>query len=479
MRRWSAFLLSIVLLFSFPSTVPACNESQSNTYVEQILFGDNALSYGSDEQVKVLLDALYMCSIQSDGLGQEKLDFLERKKVKRIPALSTIDIKGNSLEECAHNCWEYEYMAGKEAQSYRRKLLLNSVNRVFDFGVFHNWFDRDSGKCNSFAALLYYSHILADYLADDPADTQIFFENYAVPAYIGKPYIELNGNRPSFTANQKKSTESFVSFSPLDSQGRCGVAFANIGKDIMPPGKSRSQIGSIEPSGWKQQEYPGIAGPGPSQLYHRSHLIAHQLAGEDGEENLITGTAYLNEVGMKPFEDKIKSVCKKDMHVLYRVTPVFINDNKVASGVQLEAYSVEDGGKGICFNVYCYNVQPGVRLNYVNGESEISDTTLAAPNIIPFAIPNVDESNPDLMWEMKKHLAVIFEDQKDSNTYKMMLNQIGQVETDARNVGSNGETSARRYLKLKEYKYEYFEVLKHYVPLLLEKEKFFTSVFTP
>nr|WP_296464787.1 DNA/RNA non-specific endonuclease [uncultured Acetatifactor sp.] len=477
-KRLSALLLAVVLLISLPCTATACNE-QCNTYVTQILFGDSALNYASDDSVKMLLDALYLCSEQSDGLGQDKLDFLKSKKVNKIPSLSSLNIKSNYLLECSHNSWESESATTKKAQSVRKKLLQRTVNKVFDFGLFNNWFGSNSGKCNSFAALLYYLHILSDYIADNPVNTEVAFEGFTVSAYAGQPFVLLNGNRPLFTAEEKKSTDGFTSFSPLDSQGRCGVAFANICIDIMPPPDSRQALGSIKPSGWKQNNYPGIVNSELPYLYNRCHLIAHQLAGIDDEINLITGTNYLNAKGMKPFEDKVaKYIRETGNHVLYRVTPVFIGENNVASGVQLEGYSVEDAGEGICFNVYCYNVQPGISLNYANGSNSISDSTFEAENIIPFAVMNADDGNPDLILELNRHLAIIFENQKNTNTYIAMLNKIDSIASESRMIAGNKNTPTQNYIMLKEQQYKYFNVLKCYIPLLLAKEDFFKATFS-
>lgn len=190
-----------------------------------------------------------------------------------------------------------------------------------------------------------------------------------VPAYDGSPYVEVNENVPSFTDREKQKTKAFESYSRLDSMGRCGTAYANVCKDIMPTEK-RGEIGAIRPSGWHTVKYSDrIDG---NYLYNRCHLIGYQLAGENAnKKNLITGTRYMNVEGMLPFENKVDDyVDATDNHVLYRVTPIFDGDNLVASGVQMEAWSVEDEGKGICFNVYCYNVQPGVIIDYEDGSSK-------------------------------------------------------------------------------------------------------------
>ena len=187
-----------------------------------------------------------------------------------------------------------------------------------------------------------------------------------VPAYSGSPYVEINGNQPDFSQDQE-TTESFESYSELDSLGRCGTAFACIGEDLMPT-EDRGSISEVHPTGWVQAEYDCVDG---GSLYNRCHLIGFQLTGENAnEKNLITGTRYLNVEGMLPFENLVADYIKETgNHVLYRVTPVFQGDNLVASGVTMEALSVEDAGEGVCFSVYVYNVRPGVEIDYATGES--------------------------------------------------------------------------------------------------------------
>lgn len=187
-----------------------------------------------------------------------------------------------------------------------------------------------------------------------------------VPAFSGKPYVVINDNKPSFSESDF-TEKSFESYSPLDSLGRCGVAFANIGKDIMPTEK-RGAIGQVKPSGWKVAKYDTVDG---KYLYNRCHLIGYQLSAENAnKQNLITGTRYMNVQGMLPFENMVADYVKETgNHVLYRVTPIFQGNELVARGVQMEAESVEDKGAGICFNVYCYNVQPGIVIDYATGDS--------------------------------------------------------------------------------------------------------------
>ena len=184
--------------------------------------------------------------------------------------------------------------------------------------------------------------------------------------YSGQAYVEVNGNVPFFT-QEEKTTESFEEYSPLDSLGRCGVAYANVGLDTMPT-EERGSIGQVKPSGWQTVKYDCVDG---KYLYNRCHLIGYQLTAENAnEENLITGTRYLNVEGMLPFENLVADYVKETgNHVLYRVTPIFEGDNLVASGVEMEALSVEDNGEGVCFHVYCYNVQPGVTIDYATGNS--------------------------------------------------------------------------------------------------------------
>ena len=194
----------------------------------------------------------------------------------------------------------------------------------------------------------------------------------AIPAYDGKAYVAVNNNEPFFT-DSDMTTDAFENYSDLDSLGRCGVAYANICKEIMPTEK-RGKIGMIKPSGWHTVKYDVIK---DRYLYNRCHLIGYQLAGENANpKNLITGTRYLNVEGMLPFENLVADyVNNTGNHVLYRVTPMFSGSNLVANGVLIEAKSVEDNGGGILFNVYCYNVQPGVGINYENGDSWLDGTT--------------------------------------------------------------------------------------------------------
>lgn len=188
-----------------------------------------------------------------------------------------------------------------------------------------------------------------------------------VPAYNGNPYVEINNNIPSFTDTEKITKDIFETYSELDGKGRCGTAYANICKKLMPD-EDRKEISHVEPSGWNNKPYDFIDG---GYIYNRCHLIGFQLAGENAnEKNLVTGTRYMNVDGMLPFENEVASYVKNTgNHVLYRVTPVYEKDNLVVSGIQMEAYSIEDSGKGVQFNIYCYNVQPGCTINYADGDN--------------------------------------------------------------------------------------------------------------
>lgn len=198
------------------------------------------------------------------------------------------------------------------------------------------------------------------------------FDLSSIPEYTDNPYVYINNNIPNFR-EEEYTTKSFEKYSKLDDLGRCGVAYANICKEIMPKkDEKRESISEIKPSGWKNVKYDGIIDG--NYLYNRCHLIGWQLAGENAnKQNLITGTRYMNVEGMLPFENLVDDYIERNEnnHVLYRVTPIFKEKNLVASGVQMEAYSIEDNGKGIQFNIYVYNVQPGIEINYLTGESKL------------------------------------------------------------------------------------------------------------
>ncbi len=194
------------------------------------------------------------------------------------------------------------------------------------------------------------------------------------PEYSGEPYVEINGNEPDFSG-EDSGERSFEIYSELDSLGRCGEAYASVGTDLMPT-EDRGSISHVKPTGWHSIQYDHVEG---KNLYNRCHLIGYQLSGENAnEKNLITGTRYMNVDGMLPFENMVADYVKEtNNHVLYRVTPVFEGDNLLADGVQMEAYSVEDDGEGISFNVFVYNVQPGVTIDYATGDSKEGRTDVS------------------------------------------------------------------------------------------------------
>lgn len=210
----------------------------------------------------------------------------------------------------------------------------------------------------------YYQDDIKEFIDDDKV---ISYTLEDVTSYSGKDYVYLNNNVPNFDLDDINS-KSFQFYSNLDSLGRCGYAYANIGKDLMPTEK-RGSIGMVKPSGWHTVKYDNIEG---KYLYNRCHLIGYQLTGQNANvKNLITCTRYMNSVSMLEFENKVASYIKEtNNHVLYRVTPIYDGDNLLASGVVMEAYSIEDSGKGIKFNVYLYNVQDGIEIDYKTGDSK-------------------------------------------------------------------------------------------------------------
>ncbi len=210
------------------------------------------------------------------------------------------------------------------------------------------------------------SNETSDKLSDTPSTS---YDLESIPEYSGEPYVTIHDNVPFFL-EEELTTDAFETYSELDDLGRCGTAYANICEDIMPTEK-RGKIGMIKPSGWHTVKYTGIDG---NYLYNRCHLIGYQLSAENAnEKNLITGTRYLNVTGMLPFENMVADyVNETGNHVLYRVTPIYNQENLVADGVLMEAQSVENDDLAFC--VYCYNVQPGIEIDYHTGDSKSSET---------------------------------------------------------------------------------------------------------
>ena len=216
-------------------------------------------------------------------------------------------------------------------------------------------------------AVVSYQYILPSYAYKDNSNNTS--DVISIPSYDNEPYKEVNNNKPTFTDSEKELTEK-EEYSDLDSLGRVGVAFALVSKSTMPTTK-RGSIGMIKPAGWHTVKYDFVDG---KYLYNRCHLIAHQLTGQNANpKNLMTCTRSMNVDGMLPFENKVANYIKEtNNHVLYRVTPVFDGDNLVANGAYMEAYSIEDKGK-LSFNVYVYNVQKGVTIDYKTGESKLEE----------------------------------------------------------------------------------------------------------
>lgn len=199
----------------------------------------------------------------------------------------------------------------------------------------------------------------------------------SVPEYSGEPYITIDNNEPDFT-DKEIEEDAFESYSELDEKGRCGVAEAVVGKELMPK-EERGKIGQVKPSGWHTVKYDNVEG---KYLYNRCHLIGYQLTAENAnEKNLITGTRYMNVEGMLPFENMVADyIDETNQHVRYRITPIYEGENLVASGVEMEAESVEDKGDGLSFHVYVYNVQPGIEIDYATGESAEAEAETSVKN---------------------------------------------------------------------------------------------------
>ena len=219
-----------------------------------------------------------------------------------------------------------------------------------------------------------------------------------LPAFSGTAWTVVNDNKPNFSASEL-TTKGYEKYSSLDSLDRCGVALASCGKEIMPGAdEKRGSISSVKPSGWVQKSYSGISG---GYLWNRCHLIGWQLSAENANrQNLITGTRYMNINGMLPFENMVADYIKETgNHVAYRITPIFEGRNLVCSGVQMEAYSVEDDGDGICFNIYCYNVQPGITINYATGDSSgPSNESSSKPSTEQSPSNDNQAASGDMVW---------------------------------------------------------------------------------
>ncbi len=270
-----------------------------------------------------------------------------------------------------------------------------------------------------------------------------------IPSFSDKPYVELNNNEPAFSESEKSKTDVFEYYTALDNLGRCGVACANICKDTMPT-EERGEIGNIKPSGWHTDKYNDLIDG--NFLYNRCHLIAYSLAGEnDNKLNLITGTRYLNTQGMNYFETKVMDYINATQnHVLYRVTPIFEGDNLVAAGVEMEAWSVEDAGEGISYHVFCYNVQPGIEIDYATGENRLNEEVARISNTEELISEKIEitEATSELHTEQTTEL--ITEQTTDLTTEKAEATTDEATEEIERNTTESTEATEQDHTELVE-----------------------------
>lgn len=264
-------------------------------------------------------------------------------------------------------------MSKKKKKDWKKEIILLLVALIIIF-IYNNYGIDIQAYANNYFSINNIVNLNTVQNTIEIETTPLSFNLDTIPEYSNTPYVIINDNKPDFS-EKDYTTEAFETYSELDALGRCGVAYANICKEVRPKAnEKRGEISSIRPSGWINKEYKDLIKDG-GMLYNRCHLIGWQLAGENAnEKNLITGTRYMNTIGMLPFENQVANYLdqkeNKKNHVLYRVTPVFEGNNLVASGVQMEAYSVEDSGDGVCYNVYVYNVQPEISIDYSTGESQ-------------------------------------------------------------------------------------------------------------
>ena len=283
-----------------------------------------------------------------------KKELKKRRKRKKkhnirnfIITLSIVSLGGVGL---------YAHFGGDEAKAYLSEIKVQVQTTIYETG-------EKIGLAKPVSEFIQWAQEVWDKFVPD-AKPEI--ELADIPEYAGAPFVEINGNVPEFDESDFEK-EAFERYSSLDILSRCGAAYAKLGKELMPK-EERGSISEVKPTGWQNVKYEGID---QGYLYNRCHLIGFQLAGENAnEKNLITGTRYMNVEGMLPLENMVASYIRETgNHVMYRVTPVYNGADMVARGVQIEAESVEDDGAGIYFNVYCYNVQPGIEIDYATGAS--------------------------------------------------------------------------------------------------------------
>ena len=243
---------------------------------------------------------------------------------------------------------------------------------------------RRKTACRGMAlALLFWFSVVLSGCGAMPGASRTSFSLEEVPPFSGEPYVVLEENVPAF-AGEDMTTNAYETYSPHDLLGRCGLAEACVGQELMPT-EERGEIGMVKPAGWHTVKYDCVDG---KYLYNRCHLLGYQLTGENAnEENLITGTRYMNVDGMLPFENQVADyVQETGNHVLYRVTPIYQGAELLARGVQMEALSVEDQGAGVCFNVYVYNAQPGVEIDYATGDSALASVGLPEQGEVTYVL---------------------------------------------------------------------------------------------
>lgn len=269
-----------------------------------------------------------------------------------------------------------------------------------------------------------------------------------IKPFSGTPYVVINGNQPDFVESEI-TTQSYEFYSPLDSLGRCGYAMASLSLDTMPaPGEDRGDISKIKPTGWINNKYDSSIVP-TGWIYNRSHLIGWQLSAENANnQNLITGTQYLNQKGMLPFENMIAAYIKDTdgNHVMYRVTPMYDGNNLVASGVHLEAYSVEDEGEGICINVFIYNVQEGVTIDYATGENKLTNPPVEEDNNHNSGTVNGGESAGDNVGDNGGENVGDSDNNGESSTYYILNTNSKKIHyPDCDSVGRMSEKNKEEY----------------------------------
>ena len=320
MKKIFTLFLSLVMLFSFSG----CSQKQTEKTIQNITLSLNVEDQNETNDVDVYVDSKKIDTIENNSQGTYQLEL----------AQGTHQLK-----------------AKQEDKEATKSFQVTNTN--------------------------YYAYQI------DISDAITFSKSTAslenIPEYNGQPYVELDDSQPTFS-KEDYQTDTYIKLNDLDHLGRTGRSIACLGQETMPSSK-RESIGMIKPSGWKTQRYDDLIST--KYLYNRCHLIGYQLTAENAnEKNLITGTRYMNVDGMLPFENMVADYVKETKgHVLYRVTPVFYQDELVARGVKMEGWSVEDNGESICFNVFVYNVQPGISICYADGtSSRIAQEETADPS---------------------------------------------------------------------------------------------------